>query len=349
VADQQPQLDVRLQGIGPAITPQARIPAVGKITDDYGVARTWFEYAIDKEKPKEAPIAELADRPTEHQLDAAIEAYDLLVKPGQKLTLGVKAADRCALGAGPNVGSSERWLLDVVTPSQLRTMLESRELVLRQRFEVILREVEDTRDLLARIRFATSPSGSSADNKDKKKDSKQGDQPPAGAEPGDKPDAETTASPEQIRSRAVMAAQRASQNAAKNRLEILGVAEAFDQIREELINNRIDSAKLRSRLKDGIADPLRTIGREMYPRLEQRLAELEATIADPQTGPRNRFLATQQVDLILAQMRQVLGQMLELETFNEAIAQLRAIIEAEKKLNEATKKRHKDKLRDLLE
>ena len=359
VADEQPQLEVRLRGIGPAITPQARIPAAGTITDDYGIARIWFEYVIDKEKAQEAAIASLAEGPTEHKLDAAVEAVDLKVKPGQKLTIGVKAEDRYKYKVddryeGPNVGASERWLLDVVTPQQLRTMLESRELILRQRFEVIIREVEETRDLLARIQFGTSPSGAGGDNEDsadpkKKEDGKEGDAPPTGVEPGDKPDDRTTLSPEQIRSRAVMAAQRASQNASKNRHEILGVAEAFDEIREELINNRIDSAKLRSRLKDGIADPLRTIGRDMFPRLEQRLAELEATVADPQTGPRNRLLATQQIDLILVRMRQVLTQMIELETFNEAIAQLRAIIEAERKLNEATQKRHKDKLRDLLE
>ena len=44
-------------------------------------------------------------------------------------------------------------MLDVVTPEQLRALLESRELVLRQRFESIMREMTETRDLLARAKM----------------------------------------------------------------------------------------------------------------------------------------------------------------------------------------------------
>jgi hypothetical protein len=376
VADEAPKLDVRLRGIGPAVTPQARIPAAGRIEDDYGIARTWFEYAIDKEKPQESGAAVLAAHPLKHELDAAVEARDLKIQPGQKLALELKAADRCDRGKGPNVGATERWLLDVVTPQQLQTMLESRELVLRQRFEVIIREVEDTRELLARIEFIPSPAGKSANNVKEKKEKdnsaagganegpgkkddtkkdgggekKEGEKPVMRPEPGDEPEGEVVRTPEQIRTRATLAAQRASQNASKNQQEVLGVAEAFDDIREELINNRIDSEKLRTRLKQGIADPLRHIGQELFPRLEHGpLADLEANIEKPETGARDRLLAIQQLDVILSQMRQVLQQMLELETFNEAVAQLRAIIQSQEKLNEEIKKRHKEKLRDLLE
>ena len=84
--------------------------------------------------------------------DAALEVRELGLKPGQKLLVSVKAADLCDLGHGPNVASSERWLLDVVTPEQLRAMLEARELVLRQRFERMIQEMTETRDLLARLR-----------------------------------------------------------------------------------------------------------------------------------------------------------------------------------------------------
>ena len=57
------------------------------------------------------------------------------------------------MGKGPNVGSGEQWLLDVVTPEQLRALLESRELVLRQRFESIMQEMTETRDVLARAKM----------------------------------------------------------------------------------------------------------------------------------------------------------------------------------------------------
>ncbi len=150
--DRPPQVAVQLDGIGTAVTPQARIPAAGRITDDYGLGRVWFEYAVDQQKPGDRPIRRFADHPTDFQLAAAaMEVRDLALRPGQKLTISVKAADLCDLGQGPNVAGSERWLLDVVTPEQLRVMLESRELVLRQRFDAMVQEMTETRDLLARL------------------------------------------------------------------------------------------------------------------------------------------------------------------------------------------------------
>ena len=35
---------LRLRGISTAITPQARLPVVGEVRDDYGLTRMWFEY-----------------------------------------------------------------------------------------------------------------------------------------------------------------------------------------------------------------------------------------------------------------------------------------------------------------
>lgn len=390
VPDETPQLEVRLRGIGPAITSQARIPAVGRVVDDHGIARTWWECEIEqpkaKEKPgpanpeaakadpakpgSETPAQEDPDQPKSHtvaietvegtvaerKLDVAVEAGEFNIRPGQRLALSLKAGDRCDRGTGANVGTSDRWVLDVVTPEELRTMLEYRELVLRQRFEVIIREVEETRDLLARMEFAPSQGGGTSDNT-KEAQNKPSDKPgpaakakpEAGAEPGDESEAATPRTPEQIRNRALMAAQRASQNATKNRHELLGVADAFDEIREELINNRIDSDELRRRLKDRIADPLRHIGQEDFRRLEQRLNELEATVGDHVEGAHNRLEATKQVDLILVQLRAVLQEMIKLETFNEAVAALRAIIESQGKLSDETKKRHREGLRDLKE
>ena len=47
--DQPPQMSVQLDGIGTAITPQARVAVAGGISDDYGIGRVWFERAIDQQ------------------------------------------------------------------------------------------------------------------------------------------------------------------------------------------------------------------------------------------------------------------------------------------------------------
>ena len=236
--------------------------------------------------------------------------------PGQKLGVSVKAADRYDLGEDPNVGSSERWLLDVVTPEQLRTMLESRELVLRQRFERIIEEVTETRDSLAQIDFDTPAAGE-----------------------------------KKVPATRTLRVERALQNSRKNARETLGVAEAFADVREELINNRIDTEELKIRLQEGIADPLRRIAEKMFPELDRRLDRLllSKTLADPGAGRQSRDHAAAQVDGILLAMQNVLNRMLELEDFNEAVELLRAIIEAQGTLSEQIEQRKEQEGRKLTE
>ena len=44
--DEAPVVALRLRGISTAITPNARLPVVGDLHDDYGLTRMWFEYQL---------------------------------------------------------------------------------------------------------------------------------------------------------------------------------------------------------------------------------------------------------------------------------------------------------------
>jgi len=367
--DEPPHLEVRLDGIGTAITPEARLPVVGQITDDYGLERIWAEASLDQQPLPAQTLAALRKRPTSHTLtDVGIEVQSLKVAPGQKLLLCIKAADLydlkdlqglsvlcalcgiadafdmyeqydlCDLDRQPNVGASERWLLDVVTADQLRAMLEARELVLRQRFERIMQEVAESRDLLAKIEF-----GSGAG---KKTDEKAAEN--KGAEPEDKDREEREEiSPLEMR---VGRAQQALQASRKNAQETAGVADSFDDIRKQLINNRIDTEELKKRLEDGIAKPLHKIADEMFPELDQRLEKLLEVVSDPQRGPKQRDRAYQQADDIYVAMQRVLDRMIELEDFNQAVEMLRTIIKLQDAMDDLTKQRQKETIRkDLKE
>lgn len=349
IADQTPQMAVQLDGIGTAITPHARLPVVGRIADDYGVERVWFEHAIDQQRPETHSIALSAERSTDIKLEsAAVEVRELRAAPGQKMLLCVKAADRCDLGAGPNIGTSERWLLDVVTPEKLRAMLESRELVLRQRFDRIVQEMTETRDLLARLEFdppADVKGGVDAKEAAPDGNVKNGD---GAALAGDDADDASAESPERRASLRLLRVQGAVTNSRKSAQEVVGVADAIDDIRKQLINNRIDTEELKSRLQAGIADPLRVIVEEMFPELESRLEKLEKALNDAAAGPAQRDQAQQQADAIILAMHKVLDRMIALEDFNEAVELLRGIIKAQEQLREETQQRHKEKIRDLL-
>ena len=137
-------------------------------------------------------------------------------------------------------------------------------------------------------------------------------------------------------------------NCRKSTQEVLGLAEAFDDIRKQLVNNRIDTEELKSRLQAGIADPLRTIANRMFPELERRLEGLRAVLDDVRRGPGLRDRAQQQADEILLAMQKVRDRMIELEDFNEALDLLRGIIQTQDQLRQETQQRHKQKIRELL-
>ena len=233
----------------------------------------------------------------------------------------------CDLGHGPNVSSSERWLLDVVTPEQLRTMLESRELVLRQRFDAMMQEMTETRDLLARLNVG---SGGLAGQKDRSA------QEPAGEtgmsrEPGDD---EPDDSPARQRALRLLRVEGALTNCRKSTQEVLGLAEAFDDIRKQLINNRIDTEELKepAARRHRRAAP-HALPKPMFPELERRLEGLQAVLDDAARSPAAASRAQQQADEILLAMRKVRDRMIEVEDFNEAVGLLREIIKTQEQLH----------------
>jgi len=369
VPDNRPEMSVRLAGIGSAVTPDARLPLTGTIRDDYGLSRAWFGVSVDGGEEQQRPLAKYDDSPIVRELDgASLEVADFALKPGQRLAVAVHAADRYAPDefmagfprpvegqsgpaetgspeVGPNVGHGDPWMLEVVTPEELRARLESRELVLRQRFETILADVTETRDLLVRIEFPKAVDRGDEDE-------------PVGGDAGDDADdtadnaADDAASPAASDSginRRQLAVGRALQNTRKSMHETASVATSFHDIAEQLRNNRIDTAELLDRLEGGIADPLDRLVELRFPELEHRIQALETALGDPRLGPAERQVARREADALLRDMQSILSRMLELESFNEAVETLRAIIALQEDLKEQVQRRRRASLRDLLD
>ena len=171
IPDELPQVTVRLAGIGSAITPEAIVPLVGKVSDDYGIDRIWCAYQVDDGEVRERA---LSHQPDGEQEQSELDPFDtrggdapngeraLQLEPGQTLFLSVRAADRFNLSDSPRVGASQQFALDVVTVPQLLALLERRELELRQRFEAVHAKMTDTRNLLSRIDFAETAESTDA-------------------------------------------------------------------------------------------------------------------------------------------------------------------------------------------
>ncbi len=351
VRDEVPQLAVRLSGIGTAITPDAILPVVGKITDDYGLDRAWFEYQIDGAPAASRPLnvaglSEAGHIPNGEPLLETLGRFDLratdestgqraiVLTPGQRFSLSLKAADRFNLTNEPHTGSSQPFTLDVVTVPELLALMERRELALRQRYEAIFEKMTDTRNLLNRVEFEPTDAGGSA----------AGDEHTS-ADTGEPP----VSTPQRALARRRLRVAGSLQNVVQSGDEVTGVAEAFDDLGEQLTNNRIDNPDLKSRLREQIAQPLHRIGDERMPQLAAQLKLVEEHIANPTEGAAELDKSIALADEILVEMRQVLDRMLELETYNEVVALLRNIITDQGEINRQTKERQKERLRDLFQ
>ncbi|QGJ71909.1 Hypothetical protein PBC10988_36220 [Planctomycetales bacterium 10988] len=337
--DQSPEVDVQTTGIGRLITNKAVIPFEGTLRDDFGMTKTWFGYTIDAGEAEQKPTLKQPVGSTDLEINEGFEVNELNLEPGQTLTLKVQAEDNYEEWEEPlpQQGSSSPIPFEIVTEDQLRSQLELRELRLRERFEAIVAEVIQQREIVATLAAAEQ-----ATEIEEEIDAE-----------GDLEEAEEIA---EVREEAVPSAQanqllevqRAEQNGLKNSSEILGVADAFEDIVDQLRNNRIQTEELIVRLLDDIAKPLTEIAQEDFDELDQQLKALGRRVSQGSATEEEIAATVIQYDTILSEMRTVLNRMLELEDFNEALAMLRSIIEQQEDLRTATQEERRQQVRRFL-
>lgn len=295
--DEPPQVAVRMRGISTAVTPRARLPLVGTISDDHGLGGAVVRLGAANDNDTSLPLTRVrqgetnVDLPAEGAEVVPLEPLGLAV--GGTLQVSVTATDTCTLAGGPNSGSSDTWSLAVVTPEALVAMLEAREIVLRRRYESCVADLTQARDGLAAA---------------------------AGEEAG-------------IDSRS-----RLGEAAARAAGETGEIAEAFRGIHLEFDNNQLLTPELESRLIEQIATPLGKLAAQEIPGL--------AAAARSRVGSAELL---RQADLVLARMRAVLDKMMELESFNEVVEQLRGMIRTQEQLRTETLDQQKRRAREALE
>ena len=310
VPDESPQLSMRLRGISTAVTPRARVPLVGTISDDHGLAAAAVRLKVADGAETSVPVARV--RAGDAVLELPAEAAEIValeplgLRPGQKLELAVTATDACTLAGGPNAAVSDAWSLDVVTTEALVAMLEAREIILRRRYESCVADLTQARDRLAA--------------------------PPAARGEGEGEDATADGG-----DRAGLAAGlgEAASRAAGETAEL---AEAFRGIRLEFDNNQLLSPELETRLIAQIADPLAALAAQDLPTL--------GAACRAATG---REDLVRDADLVLARMRAVLDKMMELESFNEVLDLLRGMIRTQEQIRTDTLEQQKRRAREALE
>jgi hypothetical protein len=156
----------------------------------------------------------------------------------------------------------------------------------------------------------------------------------------------------------------------KSMQEVAGVIDTLRDIREQLINNRIDAEDHKRRLKEEIADPLqklinRPAEMESAPpgsflavevqlaELERRLKVMAKDLKDEQLSKDTDEAATASIvemERLLSELDQILDKLRKIESYNKLLTYVRELLEEQRELNERTKERYKKSaLEDLLE
>lgn len=322
VEDGAPRIDVLLRGIGSAVTPRVMIPVEGTIVDDYGLNRVWFEAMVGDIREEFAvtmgPGNQVKTAPLDFDKLTESKKTRLKLTPGVTLGLAINASDRYDLGASPNVGVGDVYELEVVTAEELSHRLEVREVGFRKRLELIIEELAQTRSSLAKVDEDSSS---------------------IKLEPGDEPnDAAADQLAVNIRNLRLLRVQQGNLQGEKSMQEVLGLARAFDDIRLEMVNNRIDKEDQKLRLEENVVAPLNRVGNQMFPELVKRLEALQKAIDDDAARPAATEKTVEQVDDILTKLDDVLQELIEIEDLNAIIEVVRALIEEENELIERTRK-----------
>ena len=356
IQDQPPNVQTQLTGIGTAVTPDVQIPFSGLVQDDYGLTRTWVEIEVASSDPIEENVSIDSDGNLDSVLDfkqrvqKAGNQYKLPTEDGSTVSLVIKSADKFNLKESPNVGIGDRYVLDVVPPNQFVRILERLEVGQRRRLEQIYLELADARNYLVRAKSRRSSSGSQLVEPGDRADSGDGV-----SEPGDDDDDGSSIRKHELQ---LLFAQRAILQVEKSTQEIVGSADAFENIRLQLINNRIDSEDRKIRISEQIIAPLRLIADNSMQQLKEGVLELEGALANLQLSPTDEAIiktsdqlavnSIEQTDAILNQLDEVLNVMVKYETQNELLEIVRQMIKRQQAIMERTKKERQNKAFDGL-
>jgi len=370
IKDQPPMITARLEGIGSAITPEAVLPIVGEITDDNGLQAALHRYTTEpavnedtSRTPSEGaiPIAGITPGQTLFPLEQTFAAAPLSMEPDDKLVLYIEARDLFNLDASEGqVGTGPRWSLEIVTPEKLRTLLETREISLRQRFEVVIGEVERTKNIL--LDYSLEPTAEQIqaaealtlelieEETEENKLTRQ-----AEWEAGKQKILDTISAEQSDLGKYHIS--RMLRDTHKEAYDLRGIVEGFRTIRAEMINNRIFTEDERRRIEQEIIQPIRELIDADFPGIDQSLgmlngmlngmlSELEVPSRPLVLEERQKILT--QFDMALLKMAVIRDKMASMESFNEAIELLRSIIKQQQQLRNETIEERNRRLRDLL-
>lgn len=339
IVDQPPVVETELMAIGTSITRKAAIFVSGTVTDDYGITAARFEYRIDDSERgaprpfQNPPRNEPRVFQLQRRLDGPFERFDVFplgLSVGQELTLSVFAQDADNVN-GPHTGYGQRYRFQIVSTTEMLSILHQKELNLRKRFEQIISDVKGTRQdvILHRTRIQERRSLVAAGPKEGRRGEYQKEL-------------------QTIDTAVTACAERALHAVRKSANETISVEQSFRDLRDEMVNNAVDTSQMLTRIDNLIVAPLRAINTEDYPTVDETLGAFKLANERAEDPTSAIDASVDDISRLIDRMERILREMRKLETFQEALEMLKGIIEQQEQLIEKTKQEQKKRTLDKL-
>ncbi len=325
IPDAPPIVVAQMQGVGNAVTRLARIPVAGRIRDDYGLKSAGFEFLVDDESTwrprpfRQVPATNATDFDLQRSDDEPFEIFDLQpleLSDGQTLTLSVIAADDNRMPTSA-LSRSEPLLFRIVSNEELLSLLYTREISLRNRFEEVIAQLEEVRDDLqfhSDVARRVDAAGKSASLED--------------------------------RTSLGTSATRSGNNLRRQTNELNSIVEGFDEIVQQLENNAIPPQQQAEDMRAMIVRPLQNVAGEMMATADRAVSAFRVAAMDSQPSEKLVNGSSEKVSDVIASLKLILENVRDMAEFHELLKEGKAI---EDKLEELMQNMKDLQKRELLE
>lgn len=316
VEDKPPVIATRSVGVANAITRRSVIPFAGSIQDDYGVARARFEFIVDdgttwRVREFRTPLVpgstEYELRSDEAGRPERFDVQPLELSEGQTLSIAVTATDGCTVPA-PHTSRAEPVVFRVVSNEELLSLLYTRELSMRRRFEEVIRQLEQIRDDVkfhsaAAERLAAGVTGETAS---------------------------------QDRIALTDCARRSGDSLRVQSNELLSIKVGFEEVIEELINNQIPPRQLATDMRDRIVVPMQQILDEQMRLADNTVSEFRVAASRGEDCSDQVTRSVADIEAAIAGLRSILENVRDMAEFHEVLSDLNAILKDQEKIQKET-------------
>ena len=325
IPDFPPIVVAQMNGVGNAVTRLARIPVAGRIRDDYGLRSAGFEFLVDDESTwrprpfRRVPTIHATDFDLQRSDDEPFEIFDLQpleLSEGQTLTLSVVASDDNRMPT-PAATRSEPLLFRIVSNEEVLSLLYTREISLRNRFEEVIAQLEEVRDDL---QFHSDVA--------RRVDA-------AGASPTVEDRASLNTS-----------ATRSGNNLRRQTNELNSIVEGFEEIVQQLENNAIPPQQQAEDMRAMIVRPLQDVSGEMMATADRAVSAFRVAAMDLQPTESLVNRSSEKVSDVIVSLKVILENVRDMAEFHELLKEGKAI---EDKLEELMQNMKDLQKRELLE